>query len=67
MPTLKQLWVLLEAREFASAALVNADDLIRYDLQVIPPPSSADARLTRFLGFHHRYDMPPFTIRRLAR
>jgi len=27
-----KLWVLLEARELASAALVNADDLIRYDL-----------------------------------
>jgi hypothetical protein len=32
MITLKQFWVLLEAREFATAALVNADDLIRYDL-----------------------------------
>jgi hypothetical protein len=32
MPTLKQLWVLLEARELASAALINADELIRYDL-----------------------------------
>ncbi|KAH9044525.1 ABC1-domain-containing protein [Lactarius pseudohatsudake] len=30
--SLLKLWVLLEAREFASAALVNADDLIRYDL-----------------------------------
>jgi hypothetical protein len=27
-----QLWVYLEARELASTALVNADDLIRYDL-----------------------------------
>jgi hypothetical protein len=28
-----QLWVLLEAREWASAAaLADADDLIRYDL-----------------------------------
>ncbi|KAI0001665.1 hypothetical protein BJV77DRAFT_969101 [Russula vinacea] len=27
-----QLWVVLEAREFAAAALVNADELIRYDL-----------------------------------
>ena len=27
-----QLWVLLEARDLASTALVNADDLIRYDL-----------------------------------
>ena len=32
MPTCTQLWVVLEARELASAALVNADDLIRYDL-----------------------------------
>lgn len=30
--SLLKLWVLLEARELASAALVNADDLIRYDL-----------------------------------
>ncbi|KAI0275027.1 ABC1-domain-containing protein [Gloeopeniophorella convolvens] len=30
--SLLKLWVVLEAREFASAALVNADDLIRYDL-----------------------------------
>jgi aarF domain-containing kinase len=30
--TYSQLWVVLEARELASAALVNADDLIRYDL-----------------------------------
>lgn len=67
MPTFSQLWVLLEARELASAALVNADDLIRYDLYVIPPPSPEDVRLTRFLGFHHRYDIPPFTIRRQAK
>ena len=32
MPTCTQLWVVLEAREFAAAALVNADELIRYDL-----------------------------------
>lgn len=32
MRTLTQLWVVLEAREFASAALVNVDNLIRYDL-----------------------------------
>ncbi|KAH9982852.1 ABC1-domain-containing protein [Lactifluus volemus] len=30
--SLLKLWVVLEARELASAALVNADDLIRYDL-----------------------------------
>ncbi|KAI9444843.1 ABC1 family-domain-containing protein [Lactarius indigo] len=30
--SLLKLWVLLEARELASAASVNADDLIRYDL-----------------------------------
>lgn len=30
--SLLKLWVLLEARELASAAIVNADDLIRYDL-----------------------------------
>lgn len=30
--SLLKLWFVLEAREFASAALVNADDLIRYDL-----------------------------------
>ncbi|KAH9997697.1 hypothetical protein BJV74DRAFT_825975 [Russula compacta] len=29
--SLLKLWVLLEARELASAAFVNADDLIRYD------------------------------------
>lgn len=67
MPTFLQLWVLLEARELASAALVNADDLIRYDLYVIAPPSSEDVRLTRFLGSHHRYNMSPFAIRRHAK
>jgi len=30
--SLLKFWVVLEARELASAASVNADDLIRYDL-----------------------------------
>jgi len=29
---LSQVWMWLEARQLASAALVNIDDLVRYDL-----------------------------------
>ena len=29
-----QVWVWLEARQLASAALVNIDDLVKYDLYV---------------------------------
>lgn len=32
-----QVWVWLEARQLASAALVNIDDLVKYDLYVCTP------------------------------
>ena len=32
MHAFSQVWVWLEARQLASAALVNIDDLVKYDL-----------------------------------
>ncbi|KAF8274131.1 ABC1-domain-containing protein [Lactarius quietus] len=55
--SLLKLWVLLEARELASAAFVNADDLIRYDLAV---------RSRAFLPMA-RSAIPPHILKQLER